>query len=214
MHTSVTTNGKSAHVSPFSEQEFDQQLKPLIEQWQAQDKKGLDMRFDLGKVLNEHIGPPTTRSERGKGVVAKVCAALEVTKFEVSRTRNFAHAFGSIAEFVGQHPTVSTWAAVKELLPTLKKQGKGQGDGTGTASGNAGAMKDPTPKKMDRHLTGFSEEFLIVRSYLSLADLESLKSRITGILEQVQVYHSQRSGALAAEAKFADNGPVLHSRVR
>jgi len=209
-----TKNGKSAHVSPFSEQEFDQRLKPLIDQWQAQDKKGLGMRFDLGKVLNEHIGPPTTRSERGKGVVAKVCAALEVTKFEVSRTRNFAHAFESIADFVGRHPTVTTWAAVKELLPTLRKQGKGQGNGTEAGSGNAGAMKDPTPKKMDRHLKGFSDEFLIVQSFLSMEELENLKSRVSSISERVQFYHYQRVGALAAEARIADNGPVIHSRVR
>jgi hypothetical protein len=210
----VIENGKSAHVSPSSEQEFDQRLKPLIEQWQAQDKKGLDMRFDLGKVLNEHIGPPTTRSKRGKGVVAKVCAALKVTKFEVSRARNFAHAFGSIEDFVGQHPTVTTWAAVKELLPKLKRQEEGQGDGTETGSGNEGAMKDPTPKKMDRHLKGFSEEFLVVQSFLSMAELDNLKSRVSGILEHVQFYHFQRSGALAAKASIAGNGPVIHSQVR
>jgi len=210
----VIENGKSAHVNLLCEQEFDQRLKSLADQWHANEKKGLESRFDLGKLLNEHIGPPTTRSKRGKGVVAKACSELKTTKFEVSRARNFAHAFESIADFVGKHSGVTTWAAVKELLPTLKKQGKGQGDGTETASGNAGAMKDPTPKKMEGHLKGFSEEFLHVRSYLSLADLENLKSRITGILEHVQIYHFQRVGALAAEARIADNGPVLHSRVR
>jgi len=67
---------------------------------------------------------------------------------------------------------------------------------------------------MDRHLKGFSDEFLIVQSFLSMAELDDLKSRASGIFERVQFYHFQRSGALAAEARTADNGPVLQSRVR
>jgi len=210
----VIENGKSAHVNLLCEQEFDQRFKSLADQWHAHEKKGLESRFDLGKLLNEHIGPPTTRSKRGKGVVAKACSELKTTKFEVSRARNFAHAFESIADFVGKHSGVTTWAAVKELLPTVRQKGRGQGDGTETGSGNEGAMKDPTPKKMDRHLKGFSEEFLVVQSFLSMAELDNLKSRVSGILEHVQFYHFQRSGALAAKASIAGNGPVIHSQVR
>jgi len=205
MSTSVSTNGKSAHVNPLPEHEFDQRFKPLAEQWRAQDKKGLETRFDLGKLLNEHIGAFNTRATRGKEVVAKVCLELKITKSDVSRARHFAHAFESIADFVERHPGVTTWGGVKVLLPMLKKQGKGQGNATEAASA-AGAMKDPTPRKMERHLKGFSDEFLHVQSYLSVEELDSLKRRIGGILEQVQVYHFQRSSVLAA-GKFADSNP-------
>jgi len=210
----VIENGKSAHVSPYTEQEFDQRLKPLIEQWQDQDKKGLGMRYDLGDMLNKHIGPPTTRSKRGQGVVAKVCDTLKTNKFEVSRVRTFANKFKSIADFVEKHPDVTTWSGVKELLPMLKKQEMGQGDGAKTDSGNAGAMKDPTPKKMEHHLKRFWDEFLIAQSFLAMAELDSLKSRVNGILEQVQIYHFQRAGALAARAGLTDANPAPHFLAR
>jgi hypothetical protein len=214
MQTSVTPNGKSVHVSPYTEQEFDQRFNPLAEQWQAQDKRGLEMRFALGVLLNEHIGPPTTRTKRGQGVVAKVSESLKTNKFEVSRVRNFANKFKSIADFVEQHPGVTTWSGVKGLLPRLKSQEEGQGDGTKAGSGNEGAMKDPTPKKMEHHLKRFSEELHVVRGFLSREELENLKCRINGILEQVQYYQFQLAGALAAQSRLADSIPQIDSLVR
>jgi len=210
----LVKNGKSAHVSPYTEQEFDQRFQPLAEQWQAQDKTGLEMRFSLGKLLNEHIGPPTTRTKRGQGVVAKVSESLKTNKFEVSRVRNFANKFKSIADFVEQHPGVTTWSAVKELLPRLKSQEEGRGDGTKAGSGNEGAMKDPTPKKMEHHLKRFSEELLVVRCFLGREELENLKCRINGILEQVQFYQFQLAGALAAQARLEDSNIQPHFLAR
>jgi len=96
-----------------------QMLSHLADLWKYYDRKGLDVRWQAGKVLNDRLGPPTERLEHGQRVLKKVGEELGIAESDLSRMRWFAHYFASVEDFETQHQGKHSWTQVKELLPSL-----------------------------------------------------------------------------------------------
>jgi len=90
-------------------------LDQLAELWASHRRVGLEARIRTGKLLNEHLGDPTTRQKRGMGVLKQAADRLKIAVSELSRMRHFAHRFESLDNFAQQHGS-KTWTDVKALL--------------------------------------------------------------------------------------------------
>lgn len=107
------TTDMSAGDADTMASELLQELQPL---WQNHRTRGLEVRHQTGRQLNQRLGSPEKRQKYGCEVVKRICNDLSLNKAEVSRMRWFAHKFGSVEQLAEQHPTVRTWSAVKPLL--------------------------------------------------------------------------------------------------
>jgi len=119
-------------------EDFSHRLGQLVERWRKHRDVDLELRLETGALLNQRYGDPTQRQNRGDETLEKAAKQLGIVVSEVSRMRNFAHNFKSLAVLKEKHPEATTWTAVKNLLPSLnpngKKQGKAGSDGTGKAT--------------------------------------------------------------------------------
>jgi len=196
--TSVSTNGNSAHPTILNPEEFDLRFGPVAEEWRTQDGMDLTIRHKTGKLLNEFMGPPTTRTKRGEGVAAKAAGRLGITKSEISRVRWFAHFFGSVEDLKGKYSGAASWTTVKVLIPELKREAKPHspakegGHGGDPASGTADKMKNRKSKQMEHHLKGFSEAFIEVHNHLNRVELHDLENKVSGVLDKVRTTYFQR----------------------
>ena len=113
--TANTTNDQSNRDAEATAKELLRELQPL---WQTHRKRGLEVRHQTGRRLNDKLGSPEMRQKYGCEVVKRISRELGLNKSEVSRMRWFAHKFGSVEQLFQLHPTVRTWtwAAVKPLL--------------------------------------------------------------------------------------------------
>jgi len=96
-----------------------QLLDTLRKLWIKYDRRGLEIRHQTGADLNTHLGPPSERQRYGATVLKKFSEGLNLSVSDLSRMRWFAHRFSSIKELQAQHPEVSTWTDVKNLLVKL-----------------------------------------------------------------------------------------------
>jgi len=102
-------------------------LCQLEELWQPHCDKGLEVRLEMGSLLNTEVGPPTERKAYGKKIMPLAAQRLGLTTGELSRLRWFAHHFESVEDLSSKHPKVKSWKAVKVLLAKLApKKGKGK----------------------------------------------------------------------------------------
>jgi hypothetical protein len=176
----------------------------MVEEWRIHSEKSLKIRHKTGKLLNDYIGRPSTRTKRGEGVVETVCEQLRISKSEASRIRWFALLFSSIEDLQERHPEAKSWSAVKDLLPKLKAERsklKEGGQSGGAKSGNAGTVKAPTPKRMVKHLKRFSEEFNEVQLHLSGEVLRDLQGQISDILDKVRNRYFQCDTSVSVDYK-------------
>jgi len=77
-------------------------------------RSNLEMRFELGKHLNDLLGPPTTRQEYGEGVLKKASERLGLSVPTLSRYRNFANQYKTLkaVQALGDRP----WEEIREEL--------------------------------------------------------------------------------------------------
>jgi hypothetical protein len=145
-----------------NEQQLLTELKPLAKKWAAHRGKDLALRHKTGKLLNDHLGSPEQRQKRGKGVLKKVAAELNVAVSEISRLRAFAHTFESFADFEGAHPDAKTWDAVKKVIPVVKPQRaepKAQPSPDGAQPPKPPKAKPPKVEALTKSLTELSSRF-------------------------------------------------------
>lgn len=116
----------STNVIQIADAKVDQLLAQLDPLWTTRHEGDLETRWQTGKLLNGLLDLPTKRQPYGAEVLAKVSEHLGLPKSEPSRMRWFAHHFTSLADLQAKYPEVTTWTAVRELLPSLapKKGGK------------------------------------------------------------------------------------------
>gem|GEM_PF-5002175 len=94
-------------------------LESLRAIWQPHQQRELEVRFQLGILLNERLGPPTVRQSYGLGTVQRVARELDLDKSDISRMRRFAHRFGTFEAFRQKEPQATTsWTAVRKLIAT------------------------------------------------------------------------------------------------
>ena len=101
-------------------------LKRLAALWLPHAQKGLEVRMEMGGMLNEKLGAPVERLPHGEAVLKQVAKRLRISESELSRMRWFAHLFGSVKVLQRRHPRVTSWANVKGMLPNLIAKAKGR----------------------------------------------------------------------------------------
>jgi len=99
----------------------DHLLKKLEQLWQSRNEHDLDIRRQMGELLNKRYGPPTEKGQTyGKKVLERAAKRLGLTKGDLSRLRGFALHY----ETLMKRHKVKTWSEVKKVLPTLTSEGK------------------------------------------------------------------------------------------
>ncbi|MEP0429132.1 hypothetical protein [Rhodopirellula bahusiensis] len=91
-------------------------LEKLTASWKPFQRQGLEVRFKMGKLLNEKLGPPKARQQHGLGTIKRISEELQIDKSDISRLRRFAAQADSLDEFCSLHPTVGSWTKVRNLL--------------------------------------------------------------------------------------------------
>lgn len=91
-------------------------LKELRALWQPYQQCGLEIRYQMGILLNQQLGRPDLRQSYGQGTIERVANELDLDKSEISRMRRFASRFQTFEEFQKQHPSITSWTKVRELV--------------------------------------------------------------------------------------------------
>jgi len=136
------SDGNQAVVTtePLADEPYKKQLGDLAVQWRNARATDLEIRHRTGALLNQRYGNPDTRLARGREIMLDVATQLQVAQSELSRMRRLAFHFESIEDLKKKHSEVTSWTAVKGLLPKLKPQGKPK------AKAANGAAAPPKPK--------------------------------------------------------------------
>jgi hypothetical protein len=117
-------NLNSGNQTTMSEADFATQLGQLTKKWQTATEHDLEIRHDTGVLFNLRFGNPDIRQNRGGEVLKKAAEQLQISQSDISRMRGFAFSFKTIQDLKEKHPGVTTWRAVKDLLPKLTPKGK------------------------------------------------------------------------------------------
>lgn len=173
MDSSMTNTTTVADNQLISEREFNQSLGDLAKRWKTQNAGDLNIRHQVGELLNKHLGPPENRQKRGAEVVKKVAEQLEISVSEISRMRRFASRNPSFSDFQQHHPAATNWSAVKNLLPKVKRK---------PASNSRG----PSPfSEAKRLLKTLSSTLAKVSQELKPAEKQALFERFQDVAEAV-----------------------------
>lgn len=113
LEVSLTTeDGQQDHVAGE-----DVLLDSLRRIWRTHCTRDLEVRHQLGGLLNRKLGVPCLRQQYGMGTIRRVSKELGLDKSEISRMRRFAAMFPSFDEFVTKHSDMVSWTQVRtELL--------------------------------------------------------------------------------------------------
>lgn len=103
-----------------------QMIDRLADLWQGHEKRGLTVRWEMGKLLNKSLGPPTERHPYGRQVLKRAAQQLGISLCDLSRMRSFAAGCESLDDWHLHHPEAHSWTHVKKVLPTLSDARKGK----------------------------------------------------------------------------------------
>jgi hypothetical protein len=106
--------------SNTNEDDEKQLLNKLVRSWKSYRDRGLNVRHELGALLNGHLGLPTKRQPLGESVLKKAAQRLSVSESELSRMRWLAHLFEDVSSLKRQQPKCHSWTDFKRMLPQLK----------------------------------------------------------------------------------------------
>jgi hypothetical protein len=172
MKTIVTQNGSVGAEANISYQEYLKRLGKLAEKWYSRHKAGLELRHQTGVLLNERFGKPGKRQPRHEKVLKEAGKKLNLAESDISRMRKLAYLFESFQDFTKQHPKVTTWNAVKELLSTLALPGGAQKKGPQDSTSKPSKTKKVFPStfsEVKQSLSGFSATLKEVQKNLTKA---------------------------------------------
>jgi hypothetical protein len=88
----------------------------LVDLWKPHQKRGLEVRLETGRLLNQRLGLPTERLTYGQQILKTVAQKLDIAESDLNRMRWFSQTFESIEDLERKHPEVTTWTKVKDLL--------------------------------------------------------------------------------------------------
>jgi len=153
-------------------------LRELSQLWQAHRRCGLVVRHRTGLVLNSQFGPPTERQTYRSAALKDCSKRLGVSESELSRMRWFAHHFESLEALGVEHPKITTWTSVKELLATLRQPDAARRE---RAVGDIVMMKPPDARPVSRVV----EAIRAVRASVTCIDLELADADRATLVEEV-----------------------------
>jgi hypothetical protein len=168
---SVTPSGSNSASDRITRDDFLAKLANLADKWKSHRKADLELRLETGKLLNQHYGEPTTPQARGKKVLKEAAERLGIDESELSRMRRFAFYFTSMEELKQKYPEVTTWTAVKELLPGLNSD-KQSADGDAEPAKPAKAPS--LASGMKQSLSKLSSKLREMRTNLTEAEKKDL----------------------------------------
>jgi hypothetical protein len=96
------------------------QLVRLGKLWKSDAERGLKTRHQMGRVLNERVGPPTRRKAHGRRVLELYGAELGIAPSDLNRMGWFSHLFPDFSDLRTRHPEIDSWTRFKTELPNLK----------------------------------------------------------------------------------------------
>jgi hypothetical protein len=89
-------------------------IKPLL---QSLDSVELDSKHRIGVILNARLKPDgQKRLTYGGKVMERLAVELDISRSNLNRMSQFASQYPTLADFTANHPEVTTWSKVKELL--------------------------------------------------------------------------------------------------
>ncbi|QDU96232.1 DUF1016 domain-containing protein [Lignipirellula cremea] len=94
-------------------------IKRLSLIWRNHQKKGIEVRYRIGELLNKKLG--SERQKYAKSVVKRVAIELGINATNVCRFQRFAEKFATYEAFCDQHPTVTSWTGVRDLITESRK---------------------------------------------------------------------------------------------
>jgi hypothetical protein len=192
------TSGSQADIS---EAEFDKRVSAIAARFRTSNEADLEIRHETGDLLNLFLGGPNKRNQRGSGITKNVAAHLQFPVSEISRMRRFADYFKSPADLKQSHPTVTTWTAVKALLPTLNPKAKKQStNGTATSS-------QPQSGKPQKKLSKIARTFKDLPKLFSEVVPDLLDGEKKGLVTKFQAM-AQAIGASLKVSVSVSNLPM------
>ena len=99
------------HVS--DENQFVDSLRQV---WLPHQRRDLEVRYQLGVLLNDKLGQPTVRQSYGMETIKRVAKELQLDKSDISRMRRFAAKYESFEVFREQEPAATCWTDVRALV--------------------------------------------------------------------------------------------------
>jgi hypothetical protein len=101
-------------------------MAQILEVCAAHVVADLATRIKIGGLINQRLGLPCKRQQRGKGFMERAAKETGYSVSELSRMRWLNHRFPTVKTLEESYPGVKTWTQVKKLLSELN-----QGDGNG-----------------------------------------------------------------------------------
>lgn len=110
---SATTANPTSNACSTDEDALIESLRGL---WVPHRRKDLEVRHEMGKLLNDRLGPPRLRQAYGQAVIDRVSKELDLDKTDISRMRRFAGKFKNFEAFQQKHPETTSWTRVRVLI--------------------------------------------------------------------------------------------------
>jgi hypothetical protein len=151
----------AVQAAPATDESADrdnQILDKIAKLWETHRKRSLSARQDIGKLLNDRLGPPTERQPRNQQVLKRAAEKLRISESELNRMRWF-HYFGQDGEpFWQDVPTIGrTWTKFKAILPHLIATAKGDEAPNGAScNGNGKTVVDSAMRSLRLAISRFS----------------------------------------------------------
>ena len=95
-------------------------LHSLQQVWLPHQQRDLEVRYQMGVLLNNKLGQPTVRQSYGMGTIRRVSEELSIDKSDISRMRRFAAKYESLEAFRVQEPEATCWTHVRALFADSK----------------------------------------------------------------------------------------------
>ena len=95
-------------------------LKSLCDFWKPHQRRDLEIRYQLGVMLNGKLGSPSVRQNYGIGTIKLISEELSIDKSDISRMRRFAAKYESFEAFVAEEPDLQSWTQVREMIAKSK----------------------------------------------------------------------------------------------
>ena len=107
-----TSQGHVTDEAPF--------LQSLCDFWKPHQRRDLEIRYQLGVMLNDKLGSPSVRQNYGIGTIKLISKELSIDKSDISRMRRFADKYESFVAFTDAEPDVHSWTQVRIVIAKSK----------------------------------------------------------------------------------------------
>jgi len=205
--TADESNGAQVTID---EARFQEELGVYVGRWSRHANADLDLRRETGAMLNSHFGQPGPKLKRGAEQLKKAAEQLRTTMGDLSRMRWFASHFKSVEDLKGKHPEVTTWTAVKGLLPTLAPTGarKGVRPDSGPRMQPSGGKDNSCPaKELKTSLEEVSTKLRKAKKGFSAAEKDDLLKTFRALAKEFEDCLRVRVTVDDAPAKLSPYAP-------